>query len=217
VPLIAADASSAEPGYGRRWRYLPFASPRLASLDVMPFPAPTTVPTFLWVGALDERKQPEMFVRALASVASSGRSVRGIIAGSGPRSAEIERLVTATGAPIRLVGHADPAPLLVDAWATVLFSRTEGTPLSIEEAMWVGRAVIASDLPGIAHLVGTTGALATTEAEAVAAVEMFCDNAHARAAGAAASARIRAVIDVDAPWPELAHRYESRLFTGRQR
>ena len=207
VPRLAAVAASAEPGYGSRWTYTPFASPRLRELDGLPFPAAGTVPTFVWLGLLDERKQPDAFVRAIADVAASGQPIRGVVAGDGPRTAEIAHLAHVIGAPVDMVGHVDPATAIRDGWAVVLLSRSEGTPLAIEEAMWAGRAVVASRLPGIEHLAGHTGRLVDDPADVAPALVALCDHQTARAAGAAAATRIRAVIAPDDPWPAVEKLY----------
>ncbi|MHB8662654.1 MAG: glycosyltransferase family 4 protein [Acidimicrobiales bacterium] len=211
VPRIAAVAASAEPGYGPRWRYTPFASPRLAALGEVPFPPATAVPTFAWLGSLDERKQPEVFVRAIADLAASGQPVRGIVAGTGPRAGEIARLVHTTGAPVDLVGHADPVDVLGEAWALALFSRGEGTPLVVEEAMWARRSVVASRLPGIEQLVGTTGTLIDQPSDAAVAFAELCEHERARRAGEVAGVRIRAILSLDDPWPAVEASYVDRL------
>ena len=211
VARLAAEASSAEPGYGTGWRYLAFASALLPGLDGLPFPPAGSIPTFAWLGALDARKQPDVFIRALAELAGTGRRVRGIVAGDGPRAAEMAELVRTTNAPVELVGHASPRRVLAEAWAVALFSRGEGTPLAVEEAMWAGRPVVASRLPGIEYLMGTTGWLAGDANHAAAAFAELCDHDVARAAGAASGRRIRAVIAPDDPWPALEQAYRRRL------
>ncbi len=208
LPRIAT-VSSAEPGYRGRWRTVVFASPHLASVADLPFPPASSRPTFVWLGALDERKRPEAFVRAVADVASTGVAVRGVIAGDGPRRDEIAGLVHSLGAPVELVGHVAPATVLRDAWATALLSDGEGVPLAVEEAMWANRSVVASRLPGTSLLLGTTGTLVDDPAEAAVALSALCDHRIAKAAGEQAGRRVRAVVDPDEPWRTFEQLYRT--------
>jgi len=147
-------------------------------------------------------------VRAIAGAARAGSPVRGLIAGDGPRSAEISALVQELGAPVELLGQADPVPLLEQAWALCLFSRSEGTPLAVMEAMWAGRTVFGSDVPGIRHLVGDTGVVGDDVGVLAAAIsELAADHALASLRGAEAAGRVRSLISADTPWPELERDY----------
>ena len=204
IPRLARGATTGEPRPEKGWSFTPFASPLLAQLDVLPFPAAGSTPTFVWLGLLDDRKQPELFVRALAGAPRA----RGVLAGDGPRAAEIAALIRDLDAPVEMVGHADPVPLLQQAWALCLFARSEGTPLAVMESMWAGRTVIASDLPGIRYLVGDTGVLADDVAVVAAAIaELADDHALAVQRGSEAAARIRALITPDTPWAQLERSY----------
>jgi glycosyltransferase involved in cell wall biosynthesis len=210
IPRLARGATTGEPRAQRGWTYRPFASPLLASLDVLRFPDARSTPTFAWLGLLDTRKQPELFVRAIAGAASAGSRVHGVMGGDGPRRDEIAALVKTLDAPIELVGQTDPVPVLAQAWALCLFAKSEGTPLAVTEAMWAGRSVIGSDVPGIRHLIGDTGVLADDVAAATAAiVALAADHDLAAARGAAAAERIRTLITPDTPWPELERLYTS--------
>lgn len=217
VPRLAERAVTVEPGYGGRWVYEPHASPLLDRLEVLPFPDPTSVPTFGWLGLLDQRKQPEVFVRAIAAVAESGQAVVGLLAGSGPRSAELAALVADLAAPVEILGQADPVSVLRRSWAVGLFARSEGTPLAVMEAMWAGRAVIGSPVPGIEHLVGTTGYLAADVADAAGAMRaLAADPALAAQRGAEAAARIRTLVSCDDPWPATRVAYVGFQASGGQ-
>jgi glycosyltransferase involved in cell wall biosynthesis len=207
VPRLAREASTVGVDFGPPWRVICFASPRLTQFSTLPFPAEGGTPTFAWVGLLDERKQPEIFVRALAELHANGRAVRGLMAGTGPRASEIADLVRSTGSPVELLGHVDPIPVLAESWAATLFSRTEGIPLAVEEAMWAGRAVVASALPGIEYLMGATGRVIRDGAEAATALAELCDHATAREAGRRAGERIREVLLPDSPWSEFEAAY----------
>jgi glycosyltransferase involved in cell wall biosynthesis len=206
VGRLSTWPSTADASLGPPWHYLLMASPQLGAVGDLPFPGPGTTPTVAWVGRLDDPKQPEVFVRAVAAVSRSGTPVRGLMAGTGPRAARVAALVRETGAPVELLGHAPVEEVLAEAWMLALWSRSEGTPLAVQEAMWAGRAVVASPLPGIGRLVGGTGRLVGEEA-AVDAIRGLCDHEAARAAGEAARARVRSLLTPDSPWPEVERAY----------
>lgn len=210
LPRLSRGASSGEPTGAPGWTYYPFASPLLAKLGRLRFPAADTTPVIAWLGLLDDRKQPELFVRAIARVAANGLNVRGLMGGAGPRFDEIAALITQLSAPVDLLGDTDPVPLLEQAWALALFSHSEGTPLAVMEAMWTGRSVIASPLAGNAHLIGDTGVLAATVDEAATGIAAIVqDHAHAAERGDAAAARIRTLVTADTPWAELEASYRA--------
>jgi glycosyltransferase involved in cell wall biosynthesis len=209
MPVFSRRAMAASPMSWPLWHHVPHASPSLAGLHVLPFPDGDT-PTFLWVGALDHRKQPDLFIEALR-IAGGSVDVRGIVAGSGPRLDEIAQLVAESRVRVELVGHvADVAPLLARSWAVVLLSLHEGVPFALEEAMWAGRVVIASPHPGTEWLAGPTARYATSAAVAAAAMVQLSDREVALCGGERAAARVRQVLQVTDPWPRL-----ERLFSAR--
>jgi glycosyltransferase involved in cell wall biosynthesis len=173
---------------------------------VLPFPS--GVPTFLWLGNLDERKHAEVFIRAVASVAERV-AVRGVVAGDGPDAPRIARLAQQLDAPIEMVGHRDPRPLLEQAWALGLFSRFEGLPLAVQESMWAGRAVVASPLPGTSWLVDGAGLLVTSDEAAAEALLRLTDRDTAAALGRKAALRVRQLFDPASPWPEVEAAYRA--------
>ncbi len=208
LPRLARGATSGEPTTVKGWTYYPFASPMLARIGELPFPDESSVPTVAWLGLLDDRKQPEVFVLALARLAEQGVTVRGLMGGAGDRFEEIKELVASTNAPVELLGQTDPVALLRASWALALFSKSEGTPLVVMEAMWVGRPVVASRLPGNEHMIGSTGALADDVASAADALRaIVTDHAYASSLGAAAAARVRTLLTPDTPWAELEQAY----------
>ena len=209
VPMVAAAAFSASPGAPASWSFVPHASPRLARLDRLAFPPASTVPTFLWVGRMDLVKRAEVFVRAIAELHSK-QPVRGLIAGDGPTRPSIEALIRQLHAPIELLGITDPEPLLAESWGLGLFSTSEALTFAIQEAMWAGRAVVCSPIPGPAWLVGDDGLLAGDVAAAVTAFQRLCDHATAAALGEQASVRVRSLISPDDPWPFMEAAYSSR-------
>jgi glycosyltransferase involved in cell wall biosynthesis len=211
LPWLAVEAFSVAPGLGGRWTFLPHASPRLKEMGEIAFPDAASVPTFVWLGALDERKQPQIFIEAIAAL-PAGTRVRAVIAGRGSLVDEIRELAARLRVDIELVGHqSDVAALLAEAWAVVLFSRYEGVPFALEEAMWAGRPVIATPHPGVVWLLGGTGRLAETPPEVAAAIQAFSDHDAALQEGRRAEERVREAIDPDAPWPMLEAAYRRAM------
>ena len=211
LPALSIEAYSVAPGLGAGWTFLPHASPRLRTLDEIPFPARSSKPTFVWLGALDERKQPEVFIRAVAALPSD-RRVRAVIAGRGATVDELKALAAELGIDVDFVGHrSDVEALLAEAWAIVLFSRYEGVPFALEEAMWAGRPVIATPHPGVVWLLGGTGRLAETADEVAAAMEELSDHDLAEAEGHRAALQVRDAIDPEAPWTTVEAAYRRVL------
>jgi glycosyltransferase involved in cell wall biosynthesis len=94
-----------------------------------------------------------------------------VIAGDGPLLAELRAAVRRTQAPVRLLGRrGDVADLLAAADLVVLPSRWEGSPLVLQEAMALGRPVVATDVGGVASLAGDGAQLVPgDDADALAA------------------------------------------------
>ena len=180
VPRLAAGAITAAPEL-RGWRFLPHASPRLAGLGRLPFPDGDT-PVFAWVGRLARPKRPERFVPAVR--AAGGRA---LVAADG----EVDGAENAGWLD-------DPTPVLARAWAVVLYSDYEAVPFALQEAMWAGRPVVASPLPGIRWLAG---------ADVPDDPGRYADRAAAVAAGEAAARRVRTLLRPDDPWPAVAEAY----------
>ena len=196
---LSAAAITAVPEMDGGWRFLPHASPRLASLDRLPFPE-GDVPVIAWVGRLDEPKRPLDFVHEVAMLARD-RPVEAIIAGHGPMAGLVRRQAMALEAPVRFAGWLDdPVPVLREAWAVVLYSEYEAVPFALQEAMWAGRAVTGSSLPGVRWLAG----------DDLPPVAALLDRAVAMSAGEAAASRVRSLLRQDDPWPAVAELYEAR-------
>jgi glycosyltransferase involved in cell wall biosynthesis len=215
IPPIAAGAFSAVPDPPRGWVFTPHASDRLARQPPSGSPGSPT-PLFLWVGRLDEPKRPDVFVDALARLASSRPDARGVMVGDGPLAAETRERVRRSGAPVEMIGFtADTAGLMEEAWAVVLFSAAEALTFVVQEAMWSGRAVVASPLAGIRYLLGPGGRVASDAEHAAKELACLCDRHLAIEEGAAAAVRIRGLLDPDDPWPAIEKRYASLDGAGR--
>lgn len=172
--------------------------------------ATPSVPVFAWVGRLAEPKLPDLFVEAVARVASL-REVRGVIAGDGPLRPELEALARARQAPVTFLGYTpDVAAVCQGASAVVLTSRWEALSFAVQEAMWLGRPVVVSDLPGLRWLVGDAGYVVRDLDTLCKALIELTDGTKAAEMGMRAATRIRMILDPDSPFPYLEGRFVAR-------
>jgi glycosyltransferase involved in cell wall biosynthesis len=112
--------------------------------------------TVINVGRLVPEKAQRLLIDAAAIVRKYRSDVRFFIAGEGPLRDSLTRLIQKHGLEdvFCLLGNrSDIAALLNAADLFVLYSETEGMPVSLMEAMSVGLPVIASDLEGVAEIV----------------------------------------------------------------
>jgi len=108
---------------------------------------------FLFVGSLIALKNPDVLLRAFASVADL-TALNLIFVGDGPLRPALEALAADLGIAdrVRFEGQRPHAALdayLADAAALVLPSSSEGMPMVVNEALASGTPVVASRLPGI--------------------------------------------------------------------
>ncbi|MEU4534910.1 glycosyltransferase family 4 protein [Streptosporangium sp. NPDC023825] len=83
-----------------------------------------------------------------------------LVAGEGPLRGELQGRIDRENLPVRLLGdRADVGDLLGVARALVVPSRWEGQPLTVQEALRAGTAVIATAVGGIPAMVGEAGLL----------------------------------------------------------
>ncbi|MBC8791937.1 MAG: hypothetical protein C6Y20_10040 [Tagaea sp. CACIAM 22H2] len=156
-------------------------------------------PTVLFLGRLEEQKNPLALVEAL-----SGMGMRLLIVGHGSMRNAIEAAARRHGVDTEFRGNV-PHQMLPDTFAEtdlfVLPSRFEGHPKALMEAMASGLPIVASDVVGISEVVrdGVTGLLcAPTAAELAAAIgRLRADPALAARLGAAARAAIVADVSLD--------------------
>jgi glycosyltransferase involved in cell wall biosynthesis len=118
----------------------------------------------LSVGALDPPKDPLALARAAVSVARSGSKVVLLVVGDGGLRAEAEAIARESSGVIRVLGRRDDvAHLLTAADVFVLWSRHEGLPYALLEAMAAGLPAVVSDYPGAREVVGDAGLLVPHE------------------------------------------------------
>jgi glycosyltransferase involved in cell wall biosynthesis len=108
-------------------------------------------PVGIWVGSLDERKDPLIAVRAAEQA-----GVALLVVGDGPLRAQAERLASGN---VRVLGQrTDVTRLLNAADLYVLTSSREGFAFSLLEAMAHGLPAIVSDIRENTEAVGDSGA-----------------------------------------------------------
>jgi len=158
---------------------------------------------FACVGRLDPNaKGQDLLIEALAKPQWAQRKWKLKFFGDGPMRETLTRLVDRRGLADR-VSFAGHVANVHDVWANshVLLqpSRHEGLPLSLVEAMFCGRPVIATDVAGHAEVIadGITGFLArsATVADVADALERAWANRNDLSKmGQAAAQRIRSIM-----------------------
>ena len=143
----------------------------------------------LCVAGLRPEKRVDLFIEAVGAARRENDGVRGYVAGEGRERERLEEAAARHGVTL-LGARADVLELIAAAGAVCLPSEAEAMPMSLLEAMALGRPVIATDVGGNAELVrhGETGYLLSPgdgQAVARAMVELASDPARANEMGAA--------------------------------
>ena len=149
-----------------------------ARLDLPP-------PVGIWVGSLDERRDPLAVVRAAERTSTSL-----LFVGEGPLRAEVER---AGHTHVRALGQRSDVPaLLAGADFFVLMSEREGLSFALLEAMAHGLPAIVADIPENREAIGEAGiAVPYGDELAVAeAMERLRDESERRRLGTLARERV---------------------------
>ena len=172
-----------------RWR--PNAELREAPRRALGVDQGTSV--ILFAGRLVAQKQPEVLARALAHLGETKSRFVAVIAGSGPGSRVVRRILGKSGLADRVrwfgnVSNDRVRELMAAADIFFLPSKWEGISLAVYEAMASGLAVVSADVGGQSELVTPeTGVLVTrsspeTEAnEYAAALQRLIDRPEERA------------------------------------
>ena len=178
-------------------------------------PPDRRAPTLLFVGRVDEpRKGLPVALAAMPEVLHAHPGARLLVAGGGSPDRRTARLVGGLGDGVAMLGAVDePEKARLLATCDVLVApntRGESFGIVLAEAMVAGAAVLASDLPAFADVLGhgRLGALFATgdPADLAAhAVSLLDDPARRRRLGA--RARVAARRDYD--WASVAPRVEA--------
>jgi len=137
---------------------------------------PQSEPLGIWVGSLDERRDPLVVVRAAEETSTAV-----LVVGDGPLRAQVER---AAGAYARVLGHRHDVPRLLDASDFfVLMSEREGLSFALLEAMAHGLPAIVADVAENIEAVGDLGIAVPygDEAATAAALRRLVADAEERA------------------------------------
>jgi glycosyltransferase involved in cell wall biosynthesis len=156
----------------------------------------------LCVSGLRPEKRVDVFIEAVRAAHRENAAINGYVAGEGREDARLEAL--ANGSGVELLGvRTDARELMRAAGVVCLTSEAEALPMSVLEAMALGRPVVATNVGGTADAVvdGDTGFIADpgdVEAVARALVALAADPARAAAMGAAGRRRQRERFDGNA-------------------
>ena len=119
-----------------------------------PYPSSDKVPRFVMLAALEvDRKAQDELIRALSGPQWKDRNWQLHLYGSGKDQHLLEKLILTNGLEdkIRLMGHtANVKAVLQDAHLLLQITHQDAMPLSVVEAMAVGRPVVVSrigDMP----------------------------------------------------------------------
>jgi glycosyltransferase involved in cell wall biosynthesis len=114
----------------------------------------------LLVASLRPEKRVERFIEAIARANHENPRIRGVVAGGGPNLGRVRARCAAAGSVVIALGPRTDVPDLIQASdAVCLTSDAEALPLSLLEAMALGRPVVATDVGGVRDAVveGETG------------------------------------------------------------
>ena len=173
----------------------------------------------LTVANLRPEKAHEVLLRAAAQLRSRYPHLQFLIAGEGPRAAELKALSVQLGlqAQVTFLGHCEDVPaLLARADAFVLPSRSEAFPNGAIEAMAAGLPVVACAIGGLLDLIddGRTGLLVRPDdpAALAAAIEsLVLSPARAEVIGAAAREEVTRRYSFDQMVRAFEDLYNSQL------
>ena len=197
--VIAVSQSQVEPLEALGYRHItvvPNGVFESAVKDVAPSPEfESDVLAALCVSGLRPEKRVDVFVEAVRAARRENPAISGYVAGEGR---EDERLAAlADGSGVELLGvRTDALELMRAAGAVCLTSEAEALPMSVLEAMALGRPVIATDVGGTGEAVldGETGFLVEpgdVDGVARALVALAADPERAEAMGASGRRRQR--------------------------
>jgi glycosyltransferase involved in cell wall biosynthesis len=172
------------------------------------------------VATLRPEKRVDVFIRAIQTASRRDSRISGIVVGDGPELGRLSELVDADRA-VRLIGHrSDVADILGAADVVCLSSDAEAGPMTVLEAMSVGKPVVATDVGGVSEAVinEETGLLVPARdigAFASAILRLASDPSLAGRMGEAARMRHRALFSTSRMVSEYADLFERVLEARR--
>jgi glycosyltransferase involved in cell wall biosynthesis len=221
-------------------RRLPWAAERFVTVANGISPAPHTRPrdairaelgvepadpTVLTIGSLTAQKAQPDLLEAFASGSVARPRARLLIAGDGPRRAELEARAAALGLGSRarfLGARLDAADLLVACDVFALSSTREGLSITLLEAMRAGRPCVATRVGGNPEAVadGVTGSIVPPRDPAAlgaALGRLLDDRALAETMGAAGRERFAARFTAERMVRETESLYRDALARAGRR
>lgn len=170
------------------------------------------------VARLAPQKGLDVLLGAAALLADV--DLRWVVAGDGPLATDVAARVARDGLPVDLLGRREDVPdLLAAADVVVSTARWEGQPIAVQEALALGRPVLATAVGGTAEVTGDAAVLVPCEPAAVAAAlrGLLADRAE-RVRRAQASARRAAqlpdvadtVAQLDRVYAQVRRRHPTR-------
>jgi len=175
---------------------------------------PNDDPVIGWVGRLIPVKGAEVFVEALARLRSS--RWRAVVIGDGPTRSAMESLAQARGlARVSFLGSIPDAALYYSAFDVfVLSSHSEGTPITILEAMAARVPIVATRVGGVPAMLDSTDAVLVPPAQPLslaAAIDDVIGRPHERAAITTRAAKKVAAEYNPEPWLDAHERVYRQL------
>lgn len=182
-------------------------------------PGPGDPVQVLFLGEVEDRKGAFLLLRAWESLAEELRgSARLLMAGGGAVEQARARVAELGIADmVDLTGHVSPREvevMLSGSHILVLPSTFEGQPMAVLEAMAHGHCVVATDVGGMADLLGDAGVLlpsADLAALVEALREVVFDCGRRADLGARAFRRVEEKFDVNRTWTLLDALYRQAL------
>ncbi len=179
--------------------------------------------TVLFVGRLDDRKHPQLLVRAFAQVLRARPDARLVLVGRGPLEKRLRALaarfeISRSVSFEHFVDHDALVSWYNRAALVVVPSLFEGFGLSAVEAQSCGACVVATDSEGLRDVIrhNETGVLAPPQPEAIstAITELLNDAETRERLGEAAAAHVRTAYRWDAIIERMTASYQAAAGTS---